>query len=240
MALITGAVNVTGTISPTDTADIYATHNSIYGKGGYREVADLLERNSITLARRSDGMLVYVQSDNKLYKLENGIENSNWIEFNLDSESINYDPSNSTLSSTNVQDAIDEVAQNAHTFTTKQVTHNVTGGATGSITVVQGDDVNIDVTVEYAENDFAVGPTQKTAVQHSFVTGKYNVAKATSIMEVGIGTDGNNKQNAFEVSESGIVSAPSALSSEITNDGDLTTKNYIDYLIIDCGIYDEE
>ena len=237
MALITGAVNVTGTISPTDTADIYATHSSVYGKGGYREVLDLLERDSITLARRTDGMLMYVQSDKKLYKLENGIENSNWVEFNLDSESINYDSSGSTLSSTNVQDAIDEVASNAHTFTTKQVTHEITGGATGTITVTQGEDVTINTVVEYAENDFAVGPTQKTTVAHSFVTGKYNVAKDTSILEVGIGADGDNKQNAFEISESGVVSAPSVNKDQITEDGDLTTKNYIDYLIIDCGEY---
>lgn len=240
MALITGAVNITGTIAPTDTDDIYATHDSLYGKGGYREVADLLERNSITLARRSDGMLVYVKSEDRIYKLENGLENTNWIEFKIDASQVEYDNSGSVLSSSNIKDAIDEVSDTTHQFTTKQVTHQVIGGASGSITVVQGDDVNIDVTVEYAENDFAVGPTQKTAAQHSFVTGKYNVAKATSIMEVGIGTDGNNKQNAFEVSESGIVSAPSAVSSEITSDGDLTTKNYIDYLIIDCGIYDEE
>jgi len=38
MALISGAVIVTGTIAPTDTDDVYATHDSKYGKGGYREV----------------------------------------------------------------------------------------------------------------------------------------------------------------------------------------------------------
>jgi hypothetical protein len=58
MALITGAVNVTGTLAPTDTTDVYATHDSVYGKGGYREVIDLTARDSITVARRSDGMLV--------------------------------------------------------------------------------------------------------------------------------------------------------------------------------------
>lgn len=238
MALISGAVNITGTIAPTDTDDIYATHDSRYGKGGYREVADLLERNDITLARRSDGMLVYVKSEDKIYKLENGLENTNWIEFSVDSSQVGYDNTNSVLTATNIQDAVDEVANTTHEFTTKQVTHQVTGGATGSITVTQGDDIEINTVLEYAENDFSVGPTEKTTAQHSFVTGKYNVAKDTSIVEVGIGTDTDNKQNAFEISESGIVSAPSASRYEITDEGDLTTKDYIDWLVIDCGDYD--
>lgn len=238
MALITGAVNVTGTVAPTDTNDVYATHDSIYGKGGYREVTDLSARDAITVARRSDGMLVYVQSENKIFKLQDGLENSNWVEFNIDSSQVEYDNSNSVLTATTVQGAIDEVSNTTHQFTTKQVTHEITGGATGTISVTQGDDVVIDATLHYAETDFSVGPTEKTAQQHSFVTGQYNIAKDTSVLEVGIGSDSDNKQNAFEISESGIVSAPSADRFEIVDDGDLTTKNYIDYLIIDCGEYD--
>lgn len=237
MALITGAVNVTGTLAPTDTNDVYATHDSTYGKGGYREVADILARNAITFARRSDGMLVYVKSEDKIYKLENGLDNENWVEFKIDASAVVYDNSTSVLQSNNLKDAIDELASDAHTFKTKSVTYAVSGGATGNITVTQGDDVSIDVTVEYAENDFSVGPTEKTAVAHSFVTGKYNIAKENSIVEVGIGDDELNKKNAFEISESGVVSAPAMENEMITQDGDLTTKKYIDYLIIDCGNY---
>lgn len=238
MALITGAVNVTGTLAPTDTNDVYATHDSTYGKGGYREVTDILARNSITFARRSNGMLVYVKSEDKIYKLLDGLENENWVEFKIDSSAVEYNNTNSNITSTNIQDAVDEIASDVHTFKTKSVTYDVTGGASGTITVTQGDDVSIDVTVEYAENDFSVGPTEKTAQPHSFVTGKYNIAKDSSIVEVGIGDDELNKRNAFEISESGIVSAPSMENEMITQDGNLTTKRYIDYLIIDCGKYD--
>lgn len=241
MALITGGVIVTGTLSPTDTDDVYATHDSAYGKGGYREVSDLIERNNITFARRSDGMLVYVQSEDKIYKLENGLENSNWTEFQIDASAVRYDNSTSGLSSDNIQDAILEVAsgvENLHTFSTKSVTHTLTGGATGTVTVTQGEDVTVETVVEYAENSFSVGPTETTVKPHSFVTGTYNVSKDSSVMEVGIGTDDINKQNAFEVSEIGVVSAPSMSNDMITQDGDLTTKRYIDYLVIDCGQYD--
>ena len=238
MALITGAVNVTGTLAPTDTNDIYATHDSVYGKGGYREVADLQSRDAITIARRSDGMLVYVQSEDKIFKLENGLENTNWVEFNVNSDLINYDNSNSGLTSDTVQDAIDELSGNVHTFSTKSVDYTLTGGATGTATVVNGEAVVIETTVEYAEHNFSVGPTTKTSVAHSFVTGKYNLSKETSIVEVGIGTDALNRQNAFEISETGVVSAPAMENEMITQDKDLMTKRYIDYLIIDCGTYE--
>lgn len=238
MALITGAVNVTGTLAPTDTDDVYATHDSVYGRGGYREVADLLERNSITLARRSDGMLVYVQSEDKIYKLENGLENTNWVEFEIDAAVVNYDNTGSTLTSNNIQDAVDEISTDVHTFKTKQVSYTLSGGVTGIVTETQGENVTIDTTVNFAETDFSVGPTEKTAQPHSFVTGQYNIAKAESVVEVGIGTDELNKQNAFEISDSGVVSAPAMDNDMITQDGDLTTKKYIDYLIIDCGNYD--
>lgn len=238
MALISGAVNVTGTIAPTDTADVYATHDSTYGKGGYREVYSLLDRDAITDDRRSDGMLVYVQQENKIYKLEDGVENTNWVEFNVDSSAINYDSSNSTLTSDTVQDALDELSGNVHNFSTKTVDYTLIGGATGTGTVTNGDAVVIDTTVEYAEHDFSVGPTTKTATGHSFVTGKYNIAKADSVVEVGIGASDLDKRNAFEISDSGVVSAPEMENNMITQAGNLTTKNYIDYLIIDCGSYD--
>lgn len=238
MALISGAVNVTGTLAPTDTNDVYATHDSTYGKGGYREVTDLLARDSITIARRTDGMLVYVQSEDKIYKLENGIENENWIEFKVDATQIVYDNTSTDLTSTNLQDAVDELSTGVHTFTTKSVDYTLTGGATGTTTVNNGDEVVIDTTVEYAENDFSVGPTTKTATAHSFVTGRHNVAKDDSIVEIGVGADELNKQNAFEVSDVGVVSAPSMTNEMITQPENLTTKDYIDYLVIDCGKYD--
>lgn len=238
MAFISGAVNVTGTLAPTDTDDVYATHDSTYGKGGYREVATIAERDAITALRRTPGMLVYVQDLDIIYKLDNGLDNTNWVEFKINASAVNYDNSKTTLTSDNLQDAIDEVANTTHSFSTKSVDYTLTGGATGTTTVNNGDAVVIDTTVEYAENDFSVGPTTKTATTHSFVTGKYNIAKADSIMEVGIGTDSANTQNAFEVSDTGVVSAPSMSNDMITQAEHLTTKDYIDWLIIDCGNYD--
>jgi len=81
MADILGSVKITGFISPTDTNDSFATHDAIYGKGGLRSVDTIDSRNAITTARRSEGMMVYVEANQKIYILKNGIENSNWEEF---------------------------------------------------------------------------------------------------------------------------------------------------------------
>jgi len=85
MAQIPGAVNLTGMIAPTDSQDVYPTHSSEYGLGGYREVVDQTERDSIPLQRRTYGMMVFQQSDGKIYQLGSGLTNSDWSEFVLTS-----------------------------------------------------------------------------------------------------------------------------------------------------------
>lgn len=63
-------VAVTGPISTTATSDVYSTHDSKLGLGGYREVADLTARNAITTERRREGMLVYTASDHTIWILK--------------------------------------------------------------------------------------------------------------------------------------------------------------------------
>ncbi len=80
MAQIPNSVQVTGFIAPTDTEDTYPTHDSVYGKGGHREVLTLAERNAIPDERRRIGMICYVESEEKRYELIGGIDNLNWSE----------------------------------------------------------------------------------------------------------------------------------------------------------------
>lgn len=67
--------NIAAPIVPHTTNDTYPTHDSIYGKGGYREVATIQELYNIPPARRSDGMLVYVQENKTIYKLNGALTN---------------------------------------------------------------------------------------------------------------------------------------------------------------------
>ena len=81
MADIPGGIKVTSFISPTDDTDTFPTHDSIYGKGGLRTVAEISDRDGITPARRSEGMMVYVEDDQKVYILQGGLDNTDWVEF---------------------------------------------------------------------------------------------------------------------------------------------------------------
>ena len=81
MASYNGTVILSGMISPTDTTDSYPTHEDILGKGGYSSVLDLTSRNNISPLRRKVGMMVFVQADSKTYQLQNGTENTDWVEF---------------------------------------------------------------------------------------------------------------------------------------------------------------
>lgn len=76
-------IKVIGSLIPNGTADKYPTHSDTYGKGGFRGVANVAERDGITTARRAEGMLVYSIAENKFYQLKGGIDNTNWIEVNI-------------------------------------------------------------------------------------------------------------------------------------------------------------
>lgn len=68
MAKIPG-VNVIAPVVPFDTADVHPSHEARYGKGGYRTVATLVERDAIPAPRREAGMLVFVTADDSTWLL---------------------------------------------------------------------------------------------------------------------------------------------------------------------------
>jgi hypothetical protein len=91
MAQIPGSIRVTGFIAPTDTTDTYKTHDEVYGGGGYRTVATLVERTAIPADRRKEGMLVKVLNagggQTIIYTLVGGITDSHWQEQSFGGES---------------------------------------------------------------------------------------------------------------------------------------------------------
>lgn len=68
MAKIPG-VNVIAPVVPFDTADVHPSHDARYGRGGYRTVATLAERDAIPAPRREAGMLVFVAADVSTWRL---------------------------------------------------------------------------------------------------------------------------------------------------------------------------
>lgn len=74
--------NLVSCIVPCTEKDNYPTHDSIYGKGGWREVRTIEERNAIPVERRKLGMAVYVTQLNKVYILKYALNDTCWYEFN--------------------------------------------------------------------------------------------------------------------------------------------------------------
>jgi len=77
-------VNIIGYIAPFGLGQ-YPTHADSLGYGGYRVAKDTFERNLITSQRRKKGMAVYVQSNNKMYILNDSTGLNNWTEFTTSS-----------------------------------------------------------------------------------------------------------------------------------------------------------
>lgn len=73
-------VKITDLITPTAPEDTFPTHDSVYGKGGYREVDTLISRDAITTTRRKQGMLVYVIEDGTTYQLAANL--TTWTVYN--------------------------------------------------------------------------------------------------------------------------------------------------------------
>jgi hypothetical protein len=82
MADIEGKTNVASSIAPFSDEDTYPTHEDEYGKGGFRVVSDITERDNIPQDRRKELMLVAVKSgvggSAELYQLQGGLTNEDW------------------------------------------------------------------------------------------------------------------------------------------------------------------
>jgi hypothetical protein len=78
---ITGYISIGLPLGPnTETDPVFITDPQ-YGLGGLRTVGSTAERDSIVVARRQVGMMVYVEDINEYYALLGGTDNSNWTLF---------------------------------------------------------------------------------------------------------------------------------------------------------------
>ena len=92
MAKLVGT-NVGAPLVPGYSEDTYATHSEEYGKGGYRAVQTIAERDAISYERRSIGMEVRVMTGEEagVYYLESfdgddldGVTSQSWVKVTAD------------------------------------------------------------------------------------------------------------------------------------------------------------
>ena len=70
--------NVLAPVVPFDTTDTHASHEARYGRGGYRSVADIAERDAIPALRREAGMLVWAINTQNAWRLNDNL--TTWTE----------------------------------------------------------------------------------------------------------------------------------------------------------------
>ena len=73
--------NVLAPVVPFDTTDSHASHEARYGRGGYRSVADIAERDAIPALRREAGMLVLTLADGVTWRLASNL--TSWSDYSV-------------------------------------------------------------------------------------------------------------------------------------------------------------
>lgn len=68
---------VAAIVVPFTDADKYATHDAEYGKGGFRSVSTIEDRNAIPVERKTEGMIVRVTANGLNYEWKNNA----WVEW---------------------------------------------------------------------------------------------------------------------------------------------------------------
>lgn len=65
-------------IRPISEEDTFPSQHQNEIQGGWHTVETIQDRDQIPMERRTVGMAVYVQEEDKIYQLKDGIENTNW------------------------------------------------------------------------------------------------------------------------------------------------------------------
>lgn len=92
---------VAAIVVPFTDADKYATHDAEYGKGGFRSVSTIEDRDAIPVERKTEGMIVRVTANGLNYEWKNNA----WVEW-LPKGNIVIDTALSTTSTNPVQNKI--------------------------------------------------------------------------------------------------------------------------------------
>ena len=94
-------IALTGNITTAGVA-VYPTHIDSLGRGGFMTIPDLTTRNTIPVKRRKQGMLVYVQANDSLYKLSTTDVslNTGWLAMGLLTQQKFTDSLNTRLKTT--------------------------------------------------------------------------------------------------------------------------------------------
>lgn len=127
--MILKGTTVASKIVPSDSLDNYATHDEEYGVGGHRSVINITQRDAISAEKRKAGMTVYVNDEEKEYRLVGGIENTNW-KLEVDSDVVN-EATNTALANKVDKEANKQLSEQNYTTAEKNKLANLTDNFKG-------------------------------------------------------------------------------------------------------------
>ena len=116
-------ISLTGNITTAGVA-VYPTHIDSLGKGGLMTLPDLTTRNAIPVKRRKQGMLVYIQANDSLYKLTTADVslNTGWVAMGLLTQQKLSDSLNARLKATDTLSLSARIDLKANAGTISDVT----------------------------------------------------------------------------------------------------------------------
>lgn len=177
MAYLKGT-NVAALIVPFTDQDTYATHDAKYGKGGFRSVQTVTERNAIPNERKDIGMIVHISSTNINY-IWTGTTWNEWIP----KGTITVDTTLSTTSTNPVQNKIVTAEFNKYTELTDF--HNLET----DVTTNHNDIVSLQSAVAAIPRitvDSALSITSTNPVQNKTITTRIRAVEATANTASGV------------------------------------------------------
>lgn len=164
--------NVAALIVPFTDQDTYATHDAKYGKGGFRSVQTVTERDAIPNERKDIGMVVHISSTNINY-IWTGIDWKEW----LPKGTVVIDATLSTSSTNPVQNKI--ITAEFKKYTELTDFQNLET----DVTTNHNDIVSLQSTVAAIPRitvDSTLSTTSTNPVQNKIITAKVNTVEATA------------------------------------------------------------
>ena len=118
----------------------YPTHIDILGQGGYMSMPTIADRDAIPTLRRKYGMLVFVQADGVIYKLNAAtLANAAWVPFSLPASEVDAGTlTGTTLKSTVTGSSLTSVGTLGNLTVTNPIVGSITGNAATATTANAG------------------------------------------------------------------------------------------------------
>ena len=177
-------INIAAPVVPYTTDDIYATHHAVYGKGGFRSVASLVDRNSIAKDRLEVGMIVNVLNQPvagktswyELISISTGaITNINWKEILFSGQAT----SSFVVSKVSSVGALSETAYGSF--------QGAIGGSSPGDTITIFGGTDIQVSGVFASTD-AINPAPVSVMLNGNCVGNVEVRSGNNIVFSGNGS----------------------------------------------------